>query len=260
MIDTHCHIHDDEFPNDGTVALREAREAGVSDVVCVGTDAKYSQQAVAFARANDGAWASVGLHPHDAQHIDDMVTVAKLAGAEKVVAIGECGLDYYYDNSPRDVQKSVLRQHFELAAEHNLPMIFHIRGSVEDSSDAYRDFWPIFEEFNTRGVVHSFSAHHKQLQQIVEHNLFVGVNGIATFMKPGPQLDAIASVPLEKLLLETDAPLLTPVPYRGKINEPKYITTILAFLAELRDDTNENIGNTTSVNAQNLFGIPAQAA
>ncbi len=255
LVDTHCHIHDDDFPLDRDVALKAARAEGISDIICVGTDAKYSKQAVEFAQNHPEVWASVGLHPHDARQTSDMPIIADLAKEESVVAIGECGLDYYYDNSPRAIQQQVLREHFEIAQAHDLPMIFHIRGKDSDSADAYKDFWKIYDEFRPRGVIHSFSAHQRQLDEILSRGLYVGVNGIATFMKPGQQLDAIKNIPLNNLLLETDAPLLTPVPFRGKINEPKYISTIQAFLADARGQTMRDIGQHTSVNAKNLFGM-----
>ena len=259
MIDTHCHIHDDNFELDADEVLEAAFQVGIQGAICVGTDAANSQLAIDFAAEREFVCAAIGLHPHDATK-QDMDEIAKLASNEGVVAIGECGLDYYYDNSPREAQQAVLRRHFEIAKDHDLPMIFHIRGKEPDSSDAYADFWRIFDEFKPRGVVHSFSAHSKQVDEIAERDLYFGVNGIATFAKPGPQQDAYKKIPIERLVLETDAPLLTPVPYRGKINEPKYITTIQSFLADLREDTTENIGKHTSRNASKLFSIVPKPA
>ena len=253
MIDTHCHIHDDDFELDADEVLASAMDQGVTGVVCVGTDAKFSQQAIDFAASRKKVWASVGLHPHDASLEDDLEQIAKLAPDS--IAIGECGLDYYYDNSPRDIQQKVLRRQFEIAKECDLPMIFHIRGKEDDSSDAYADFWPIFDEFKPRGVVHSFSAHTKQVDEILHRDLFFGVNGIATFMKPGPQLDAIKHIPSDKLVVETDAPLLTPVPHRGRINEPKYILEIVTFLTQLRNEPPGEFANQLTQNAKKLFGI-----
>ena len=256
LIDTHCHIHDDEYPLDAEKSLAEANSQGVGGVICVGTDYKFLKQAIDFAEVHDGAWASVGLHPHDAsKREDEMQKLELLANADSVIAIGECGLDYYYDNSPRDTQKAVLEQHFSIATAHGLPMIFHIRGKNPDSSDAYSDFWEIYDRHKPAGVIHSFSAHQQQLSEALSRGLFIGVNGIATFMNEGEQLDAIKSIPNKSLVLETDAPLLTPAPYRGQPNQPKHINTILAFLSNLRGEDEAELAKATSQNAAKLFGL-----
>jgi len=258
VIDTHTHIHDDNFKLDAEQSLKDAAAVGVDKIICVGTDGIFSKQAIDFAARHDNVWASVGLHPHDADvSSSDMSEIAKLAKDDNVVAIGECGLDYFYDNSPRELQKRVLIQHLEIAKKNDLPVIFHIRGKEPDSSDAYNDFWEIYNHYRPRGVVHSFSAHAPQLSQILDSKLLVGVNGIVTFAKPGPQLDAYKNIPLERMVLETDAPLLTPVPYRGNINESKYIPIIVKFLADLRSEKTSEIEEHTSINAAKLFGIGA---
>ncbi len=255
MIDTHCHIHEPDYELDADEALKEAELAGVDSVICVGTDAKSSRQAIEFASSRQLVWASVGLHPHEADKIDDLRELAKLATQPKVVAIGECGLDYYYDNSPREMQQEALKQQLEIAKQHDLPVIFHIRGKLDDSSDAYADFWKIYDEFSLPGVIHSFSAQAQQLHQGLDRGLFIGINGIATFLKPGPQAEAVGQIPLDRLVLETDAPLLTPAPFRGRINEPKYISTIAEYLANVRGETIEEIGEHTNANAKQLFGL-----
>ncbi len=256
LIDTHCHIHDDEFELDAGEVLEVAQAEGVHKLICIGTDAAYSKSAIEFASGREGVFASVGLHPHDASLEEtDMDKIVKMASSNEVVAIGECGLDYYYDNSPREQQKRVLKTHFELAQELNLPMSFHVRGSKDNPSDAFDDFWELYDQYVPRGVIHSFSASGDILDQILERGLFVGVNGIVTFMKEGPQLDAVRRIPLESMVLETDAPLLTPVPFRGTINEPKHIHVIVGFLSQLRGESAKQIAASTTKNAEKLFSI-----
>ena len=206
-------------------------------------------------RAN--CWASIGLHPHEAKHyahnqakLDDF---AKLASAPKVVAVGECGLDYFYGHSPRADQFTILKYQIELALKLNLPLIFHVR-------EAFDDFWPIFDSYHTsgqkvRGVVHSFTDNRANLDKALERGLYIGVNGIATFAKNPAQLEVYRSIPLSNLLLETDAPYLTPTPYRGSINEPRHVLTVANFLTELRNEDFSTFATATTGNAQTLFSL-----
>lgn len=254
-IDTHCHIHDSEFAVDGARAITVAQKENVEKVICVGTDLRSSVEAVEFAKNQDGAFAAIGLHPHDAEKPNQQPGIERLVGKDKVVAVGECGLDYFYLNSAKESQLEALEWQFALAHAHKLPMIFHIRGSKENPQDAFDDFWQVYDNFKVPGVVHSFSAYPAQVEQILARNLYFGVNGIATFMKDDAQIEAIRSIPLENLLLETDAPFLTPEPFRGKINEPKHIPTISKFLATLKGIETGAIESQTTDNAQRLFGI-----
>lgn len=270
LVDTHCHIHEAletsklstetyrryekaGFPNPDEI-LGRAMEAGVTRCICVGTTAQDSELAVNFAGASrENVWASIGIHPHEAKvYADDHVSLerfAALAGRPKVVAVGECGLDFYYSHSPKEAQEKVLRFQIELARKHDLPMIFHVR-------DAFEDFWPIFDSYSgIRGVIHSFSATERELGQILDRDLYVGLNGIMTFTKDPAQLAAAKAVPLEKIVLETDAPFLTPHPYRGTICEPKHVWVIAEFLSALRGEPIEEIATRTTENAHKLFGL-----
>lgn len=267
LTDTHCHIHEAAADAIGGVAekwheaglhdpdalLKDAQEAGVTRLICVGCSLRDSAAAVDFVQKYSGAWASIGIHPHEAQEyiakqqlLDEFVA---LATRPKVVAVGECGLDYFYEHSPKEAQGAILRFQIELALKHDLPMIFHVR-------DAFPDFWKIFDEYEgVRGVIHSFTATEKELEQVLARNLYVGLNGIATFTKQVKQLDAAKAVPLSKLVLETDAPFLTPQPLRGKINSPRHVQEVAKFLAELRGETLEALTDATTKNAQALFGF-----
>jgi TatD DNase family protein len=212
-----------------------------------------SQAAVAYANRHDNVWASIGLHPHEgSMYVGDdhaLQQFRDLANKPKVVAIGETGLDYYYEHSPKEDQIKLLRFQLDLAKEHNLPLIFHVR-------DAFDDFWPIFDEFTgLTGVVHSFTATPKELEQIVSRGLYVGLNGIMTFTRDQKQLDAAKAVPLDNLLLETDAPFLTPVPFRGKICQPKHVRVTAEFLSKLRGESLESLAAATTANAKRLFKL-----
>lgn len=269
LTDTHCHIHEahnvtelstetrKRYEKAGSLSpndmITRAKADGVTTMICVGTTLEDSELAVAFAKERNGLWASIGLHPHEAKSYVGNDKALKrftaLADKPKVVAVGECGLDYYYSHSLPAEQETVLRFQIELALEHDLAMIFHVR-------DAFADFWSILDEYTgVRGVVHSFSATEKELAQILDRGLYVGLNGIATFMKDKGQINAVKAVPLAKLLLETDAPFLTPVPYRGTICEPKHVRVTAEFLASLRGESIEEIAARTTENAQALFGL-----
>ncbi|HEX9594871.1 MAG TPA: TatD family hydrolase, partial [Candidatus Saccharimonadales bacterium] len=250
LVDTHCHIHRADYNLPADEVIASAKEAGVSRMICVGTDENDSRQAIDFVQGKPGLWASIGLHPHDAKLGEAAFSLlAKLIGQPKVVAIGECGLDYYYSYSSKEDQLKALRFQLDLAAEHNLPLIFHIR-------EAFDDFWPVLDSYDgLKGVVHSFTAGQAELDQILRRGLFVGTNGIMTFSQDKKQLEAAKSIPLDRLLLETDSPFLTPPPYRGKVNQPKYTGLIAQFMAKLRQEDVHALAEATTANALKLFGL-----
>jgi TatD DNase family protein len=269
LTDTHCHIQEaSEIPlSDNGVqhkwaeagitnprpVIAAAREAGVTRLICVGTTTPDSEMAIALAASEQQIWASIGIHPHEADgHLADKSLLERfttLAAKPKVVAVGECGLDYFYEHSTKANQEKLLRWQLDLAAEHDLPLIFHVR-------DAFDDFWPIFDEYTgLRGVIHSFSATKKELEQILARNLYVGLNGITTFTKREAQLQAAKAVPLDKLLLETDSPFLTPAPIRGTVCEPKHLRITAEFLTALRGESLEELADHTTRNAHALFGL-----
>ncbi len=268
LVDTHCHIHESGLPqaeDDHTrqkwaaggsptpsSLVKSAASAGVVKLICVGCTLDDSRRAVDFVQGQQGCWASVGIHPHEAKQHNNrqvMEQFATLPTKPRVVAIGECGLDYYYTHSPKSDQLSVLEFQLQLASDHKLPVIFHVR-------DAYDDFWPVFANFpGLKGVLHSYTDSLGNMERAVSEGLYLGVNGIATFAKDESQLAMFRSIPLSNLLLETDAPYLTPTPVRGTINEPKNVTYITEFLAELRRETAEAIAEATTTNATTLFRL-----
>jgi TatD DNase family protein len=291
LVDTHCHIHEPSYPLDQKETLRRAREAGVEKLICVGTSEQSSREAVAFAAVHDNVFASIGVHPHDAKdgwgEIEAFLSSSPLhhpssqgrstgtgtaaRGARlalegdipsskdderalqqrnsKLVAIGEIGLDYFYTHSPREMQIRALEEQIELALKHDLPVIFHVR-------EAFGDFWSILDNFHgIRGELHSFTDDQKNLEEGLRRGLYIGVNGISTFTKDPAQQEMFANIPLKHMLFETDAPFLTPVPLRGRVNEPAFVRLVAEHHARLRGISLEEIAATTTANAHALFTL-----
>jgi len=272
LFDTHCHIHEmmrrttpvyDKWHSDGAERMPEgvihaACDAGVKRMLCVGTTLADSELAVEFVAERDGLWASIGIHPHEAHDHLSAATKSQFKAllkdgplACKIVAIGECGLDYFYDHSPREAQVELLKFQIELALEYDLPLSFHVR-------EAFDDFWPILESYSgakIRGVLHSYTDNAANLERAVKHGLFLGVNGIVTFTKNEAQRVIYRTIPQHLLLLETDAPFLTPVPFRGKICEPKHVREAAEYLADLRGVHLEDLASATTANARALFKV-----
>lgn len=264
FVDTHCHIHFSDYELDAGEVIAAAQADGVTRMLCVGCTLSDSKLGVQMAAQHDGVWASIGLHPHEAkQYVGDDEALQEfhaLASKPKVVAVGEIGLDYYYSHSDRDDQIALLRFQLTVAQEHDLPVIFHVRGSKESGGkDVWEDFWSIYDEFDQtskiRGVIHSFSAGTEELTEILKRDLFVGLNGIMTFSKDPEQLAAAKQVPLNKIVVETDAPFLTPTPFRGTICQPKHVAITAAFLSELRGESLEDFAEVTTQNAKGLFNL-----
>jgi TatD DNase family protein len=256
--DTHCHIHEESYA-ESEKAYREALAKGVTRLICVGTDEVTSKEAAEFASGHDNAWFSVGLHPHDAKNgvsavhdLEALIKKDKSVHVNKVVAVGECGLDYFYDNSPRSEQVAMFEAQLDLASRYDLPMIFHVRSGK--TGDVFTDFWPIVANFpGVKGVLHSFTDTKANLERGLERGLYVGVNGISTFTKDEAQLDMFRAIPLNRLLFETDAPFLTPAPHRGKINEPAFVMHVAQYYANLRSINLEELSRATEQNATSLF-------
>jgi TatD DNase family protein len=249
LVDTHCHIHETyELPLEEV--LERAAEAGVNEYICVGTAEESSKQAIDFATSHPSAYAAIGVHPHETK--DGYSKIAEFAGSSpKIVAIGEIGLDYFYTHSPREVQMEALEAQIQIALKNNLPIIFHVR-------EAFDDFWPIFDKYpGVRGELHSFTDSQENLQKALERGLYIGVNGISTFTKDEAQKATFDAIPLDRLLLETDAPFLTPAPFRGKVNEPAYVKLVAEYHANRRGLSLEEIADATTANARALFNLNA---
>jgi len=258
LVDSHAHIDGPEFDEDRDKVLRRARDAEVRAILNVGTGdprAGVFERAVALASAHDNVYAAIGVHPHDARLYDEAVEgniAALIEGNERVVAWGEIGLDFHYDNSPREVQLDVFRRQLRAALDLNVPVIIHTREAEAETIDALRTQ---SARGSLRGVMHCFSGSQWLADQAVELGMLISFSGILTFKK-ADDLRAIArQVPLDRLLIETDCPYLTPVPYRGKRNEPAYVVEVARCLAELRELTIEDLGRITGENFSRLFEL-----
>jgi TatD DNase family protein len=250
LLDTHAHVHFSNYVGQVDAVLQRARAAGVAGVITVGVNTADSKRAVELAATYESVWATVGIHPHDADEAEQGIDYIKeLAGRRKVVAVGECGLDLYKSQTTLEQQEQALRAQIEVALERDLPLVFHVR-------EAFEPFFKILRDYsNVRGVVHCFSGGRTEMEQAVEMGLHVALNGIMTFTKEAAQLEAGRVVPADRLLLETDCPFLSPVPYRGKTNEPARVADIAAFVAELRGQSLVEIARQTTANATALFKL-----
>lgn len=253
MIDTHCHLHDRRYDDDRAATIARARAAGVTEMLAVGCDLADSVRAIATAQ-EFGIAASIGIHPHEAKDAPPDIAAAftRLLGDVPVVAIGETGLDYYYDHSPREVQARVLRAQIRFARERDLPVIFHQR-------DAFNDFLAILrQEFarGMRGVVHCFTGDAPQALTLTgEFGLALGIGGVVTFPNAPGLREAVRAAGLGSILLETDCPYLAPVPVRGKRNEPAFLTHVAAKLADVLETSVGEIATATNNNAKALFSL-----
>lgn len=256
FVDTHCHIQMDY--DDVEAVISGAKKQNVDDLIVVGTDLESSRQAIELSKKYSNIYPTVGMHPHDTSGFEkSQKELNSLAKHKKVVAIGEIGLDYYYLHASKKVQKNALKEQIKLGLELNLPFSFHIRGKEQYSKDAFDDFYDILAQFpELTGVIHSFAGGQDQLDQLLLNSSFwVGLNGIITFSKDEGQLAMIKSLDMSKIVLETDAPYLTPVPKRGTINLPENIVIIANFLAELKGVSIDEIMRTTTNSAKQLFNI-----
>lgn len=253
IIDTHCHIYYKDFTPDWDQMLARANEAGVKGMIVVGADAESSQQAVTIAGRYPQIYCTVGIHPHDAAGVSeaDIVALQQLAAAtDKCVAIGEIGLDFYRNNSPQAEQERVFQRFLHMAKALDKPVVIHDR-------DAHAETLAMIQEAGiTRGVMHCFSGDLAFARQCLEQGLYLSIPGTVTYPSNEQLREVVRNVPLERLLLETDCPYLSPVPHRGKRNEPSYTRITAQKVAELRGLSLEDVARITTMNAGRLFGIP----
>jgi TatD DNase family protein len=257
--DAHCHLQDlylrdDKYAYDATESLARAYEAGVDRVVVIGCDEQTSRDALTITGLEGPVeiYATVGLHPHEAIH--DLGPIRELAASKhpKLVGIGECGLDYYYEHSPRETQQKVFAQQIALAHEHNLALVIHAR-------DAFQDLYDILdsEGVPARTVIHCFTGTPADAEGCLERGCDISIAGVVTFKNAQELRDAVKIVPLDRLHVETDSPFLAPVPYRGRPNEPAYVTVVGEYVAELRGESFAEVREATRRNTARLFNLPA---
>jgi TatD DNase family protein len=246
FFDSHCHVHDERMPGGTAAAVDLAREQFVSGMVTVGCDRPTSLAAIATATAYDDVWATVGLHPHDA--VQGVDTIVDLLDQPGVVAVGEAGLDYYYEHSPRDVQRQAFAEQIQLAHQHELPLVIHSRDAWDDTFDVLAA-----EGTPELTVFHCFTGGADEARRCLETGAFVSFSGIVTFKSATDVQAAAALVPLDRMLIETDAPYLAPIPYRGKPNQPAYVSWTAQFIADLRDTPIGMLAWATTANAGVMF-------
>jgi len=253
FIDSHAHIDGHEFDQDRGEVIARAYAAGVSTILNVGTGDPHSdafERAVELGQQNENIYTAIGTHPHDARLYDDVAEekIKTLINNEHVIAWGEIGLDFHYDNSPRDVQIEVFKRQLRAARECDLPVVIHTREAEAETIE-------ILKSEQCRGVFHCFSGSVDLARRAIEIGFMISFSGIVTFKK-ADELRAIAKqVPLDRLLIETDCPYLTPIPYRGKRNEPAYVVEVAHCLATLHDVTIEEMARITTENFNRFFGL-----
>ncbi len=246
--DSHCHIHDERVPDGAPGAVDAAREAGVTQMVTVGCDRATSVAAIELASRFDGVFATVGLHPHDASNGVD--TIRDLVDTPGIVAIGEAGLDYFYEHSARDVQKVAFAAQIHLAHERKLPLVIHARDAWSDTFDILRS-----EGTPTGTIFHCFTGGPDEAQTCLDLGASLSFSGIVTF-KGAPEVQAAARMcPLDRMLVETDSPYLAPLPHRGKPNQPAWVAHVGQFIADLRDVPATTIADATTGNARAIFAV-----
>ena len=252
LVDSHCHLDFPDYAGRVDEVLARARAAGVGVCVSIGTELKRFPGVKAVAEAHDNVWCSVGVHPHESEKelLDDEAALIAEAAHPKVVAIGETGLDYYYEHSPRQPQQANFRSHIAAARQTGLPVIVHTRDADDDTIHILREE---MAKGAFTGLIHCFTGTQRLADAALELGLYISVSGIATFKNSQPLRDVIKSVPLDRLLVETDAPYLAPVPHRGKTNEPAFVAHTAAMLADLKGVSGQVKDAATTENFFRLF-------
>jgi len=267
LVDTHCHLDFDNFDEDRAAVLERARQAGLVRILNPSVDLPSSLAAVELASRVPEVYAAVGVHPNDVGNWDSasLNELRGVARLPKVIAIGEIGLDYYRERTPHDLQQRVLSLQLDLAAEMGLPVILHVRNALPEDRKAMSDMLHTLAEWSADlprkapslverpGIFHSFSDDLASARRAVEMNFRIGVTGPVTFKKSDILREVVAGIPIENLLIETDAPFLTPHPHRGSRNEPAYVRFIAEKIAQIRSLSLEEVAHVTTTNAERLF-------
>lgn len=251
LIDTHCHIEMEAFDKDRDDVLKRAKDSGIEALITIGSDYESNIDNLALINKYDFLYASVGIHPHDSKVFTDQIfeEIIEWIKEDKVVALGETGLDYHYEHSPREIQRMVFKRHLELSRITGLPVIIHSREAKEDTLSILKD------SGITKGVLHCFSGDMDMAERAMEMGFYISFSGTVTFKKARNILDIVKAVPDDYLLVETDAPYLTPEPLRGKRNEPSFIIHTVERIATLRGVSPDDIARITTLNARRLFKI-----
>ena len=255
LIDSHAHIQGKEYADERHAVIGRAREAGVEKIIAVGGagDMSSNTEAVALADAFPDVYATVGMHPHDAKDVgeDELRELRNLTSHSKVVAVGETGLDYFYNHSPREVQRRVFTHFIHMARDIGLPLVVHERDAAQEAAELLRSEGG----GELRGVIHCFTGDYAAACTYLDLGFYLSLTGIITFKNAGPLREVVRKVPLERMLVETDSPFLTPVPHRGKRNEPAYVRFVAETIATVKNVSSDTVAQVTSRNVEMLFGI-----
>lgn len=250
IFDTHAHYYDKRFDDDRDELLTTMLGNTVGGIVNCGTDIPSSQKCIALAERYDNVYAAVGFHPEDLEGAtsDDFHTIERLLLHDKVVAIGEIGLDYYWDTSPRPTQQEWFVRQMQLAKQHDLPVIVHDR-------DAHEDTLRLLKQEAPRGVLHAFSGSVEMANEVLKLGMYIGLGGVLTFKNARKTVEVAQAIPLNRLLLETDAPYMAPVPFRGRRNDSTLIAFVASRIADIRGISADEVLTITTENAKHLFGV-----
>lgn len=254
FIDSHAHLDDKRFDQDREELINSLKENQIDLVINIGADYETSKASVELAEKYENIFAVVGVHPHDAKDVSEnyLEELKELSKHEKVVAIGEIGLDYYYDNSPREEQKKIFIEQLQLAKNLDLPVVIHTRDAA---GETYEIISEAAKDGNLRGVMHCYSGSVEMALEYIKLGFYISLGGPVTFKNARVPREVAEAVPLDRLLIETDCPYLTPEPNRGKRNEPKYVRYTAEKIAEIKGITLENFAKATRENTMRLFGI-----
>ncbi|TMA64623.1 MAG: TatD family deoxyribonuclease [Deltaproteobacteria bacterium] len=255
LIDSHAHIQGKEYAGEAADVIARARAAGVEKIIAVGGagDMSSNTEAVALADSFPNIYATVGMHPHDAKDVgaDELRALRELTSHPKVIAVGETGLDYYYNHSPHEVQRRVFAQFIGMARETGLPIVVHERDAAQEAAELLRSEGAR----ELHGVIHCFTGNYEAACDYLDLGFYLSFTGIITFKNAEPLRDVVCKVPLERMLVETDSPFLTPMPHRGKRNEPAFVRLVAETVAKVKGISLEEVAERTSQNVQDLFAI-----
>lgn len=254
MIDSHVHLDDEDFNEDREDIIKSLGENGIELVINNSSDLPSSERSVELANKYENIYAAIGVHPHEARTYDDEIEkrLIELSRDKKVLAIGEIGLDYYYDNSPRDVQKEVFKRQIELAAKLKKNIVIHSRDAAKDTFDILKE---AHEKYDFTALIHCFSQSVDMMREYLKMGDYIALGGAVTFKNAKTPKEVAKAVDLDRLLLETDCPYMTPVPYRGKRNEPKLVKFTCQYIADLRQMDASELEKITGENTKRFFGI-----
>jgi TatD DNase family protein len=255
LIDSHAHIQGKEYAGEVEAVIARAHAAGVETIIAVGGagDMSSNTDAIRLATVFPDVYATVGMHPHDAKDVgdDELNVLKKLAAHSKVIAIGETGLDYYYSHSPHDVQRRVFGQFIHMARQTQLPIVVHERDAARDATELLR----CQGVGDLRGVIHCFTGNYESARAYLDLGFYLSFTGIITFKNADALREVVSKIPLERILVETDSPYLTPVPHRGRRNEPAYARHVAETIANVKGISFEEIAQITTANVKQLFRI-----